>query len=113
MSFRIPVMIGGRPGLGVDFSNANSVERLHEALSCYPAFGHPIAMNTRKSRYRRHRFPPEIISSSMLLYHRFSLSFRDIEDLLAKRGIVVSYESIRRWCLKFGPRYQRSLFYWR
>ena len=66
-------------------------------------------MSTRKSRYRRHRFPPEIISYGIWLYHRFSLSYRDIEDLLAERGIIVSYESIRRWCLKFGPRYQRSL----
>jgi len=66
-------------------------------------------MNTRKARYRRHRFPPEIISYSVWAYHRFALSFRDVEDLLAERGIIVSYESIRRWCLKFGPRYQRSL----
>ncbi len=66
-------------------------------------------MDRRKTRYRRHRFPPEIISYSVWLYHRFSLSYRDIEDLLAERGIFVSYESIRRWCLKFGPRYQRSL----
>ena len=66
-------------------------------------------MNTRKVRYRRHRFPPEFISYSVWAYHRFALSFRDVEDLLAQRGIIVSYESIRRWCLKFGPRYQRSL----
>ena len=66
-------------------------------------------MSTSKSRYRRHRFPPEIISYGIWLYHRFSLSYRDIEDLLAERGIIVSYESIRRWCLKFGSRYQRSL----
>ncbi|MGI9294873.1 MAG: IS6 family transposase, partial [Pseudomonadales bacterium] len=66
-------------------------------------------MKTHNSRYRRHRFPPEIISYAVWLYHRFSLSFRDIEDLLAERGIVVSYESIRRWCLKFGPHYQRAL----
>ncbi len=66
-------------------------------------------MNTRTARYRRHRFPPEIISYSVWAYHRFALSFRDVEDLLAERGIIVSHESIRRWCLKFGPRYQRSL----
>ena len=66
-------------------------------------------MNTQKSRIRRHRFPPEIICYSIWVYHRFSLSFRDIEDLLAERGIIVSYESIRRWCLKFGPSFQRSL----
>ena len=60
-------------------------------------------MSTPATRYRRHRFPPQIISHSVWLYHRFSLSFRDVEDLLAQRGIEVSYESIRRWCLKFGP----------
>ena len=62
-----------------------------------------------ESRYRRHRFPPQIISHAVWLYHRFTLSFRDVEDLLAERGIVVSYESIRRWCHKFGPGYARSL----
>jgi len=66
-------------------------------------------MSKLKSRYRRHRFPPEIISHAIWLYNRFSLSFRDIEDLLAQRGVILSYESIRRWCLKFGPRYLRSL----
>ena len=45
----------------------------------------------------------------MWLYYRFSMSFRDVEDLLAERGVIVSYESIRRWCLKFGPQYRRSL----
>lgn len=66
-------------------------------------------MSTRTSRYHRHRFPPAVISHAVWMYHRFSLSFRDVEDLLAERGIVVSYESIRRWCLKFGPRFQRAL----
>ena len=55
--------------------------------------------------YRRHRFPPEIISHAVWLYHRFALSFRDVEDLLAERGIIVSYEAIRHWCQKFGPTY--------
>jgi hypothetical protein len=59
--------------------------------------------------YRGCRFPPEIISHAVWLYHRFCLSFRDIEDLLAERGIVVSYEAIRQWCLKFGPEYARTL----
>lgn len=61
------------------------------------------------SRYRGHRFPPEIISYAVWPYHRFTLSFRDIEDLLAERGIIVSYESIRKWCLKFGPDYANQL----
>ena len=60
-------------------------------------------------RYKRHRFPPEIIQYAVWLYHRFNLSHRDIEDLLAERGIVVSYEAIRLWCNKFGPQYARRL----
>ncbi len=59
--------------------------------------------------YKRHRFPPEIIQYAVWLYHRFNLSHRDIEDLLAERGVVVSYESIRLWCNKFGPQYARRL----
>ena len=52
--------------------------------------------------YKRHRFPPEIISYAVWLYFRFNLSHRDVEDLLAERGIIVSYEAIRLWCIKFG-----------
>jgi putative transposase len=59
--------------------------------------------------YRGYRFPPEIISHAVWLYHRFCLSFRDTEDLLAQRGIVVSYETIRQWCRTFGPAYARML----
>jgi len=62
-----------------------------------------------ESLYRGHRFPPEIISHAVWLYHRFTLSFRDVEELLAERGIIVSYEAIRHWCLKFGPAYARNL----
>jgi putative transposase len=54
------------------------------------------------SLYRRHRFPPEIISHAVYLYFRFAVSYRDVEEMLAVRGITVSYETIRRWCLKFG-----------
>jgi len=61
------------------------------------------------STYKRHRFPPEIISYAIWLYYRFNLSHRDIEDLLAQRGINVSYESVRCWCLKFGPKYAKRL----
>lgn len=62
-----------------------------------------------KANYKGHRFPREIISHSVWLYHRFTLSLRNFEDLLAERGIVVSYETIRFWCLKFGPQYARRL----
>ncbi len=57
----------------------------------------------------RHRFPAEIISHAVWLYHVFSLSLRDVELLLAERGVVVSYESVRRWCGKFGASFASSL----
>ena len=60
-------------------------------------------------RYPRYRFPPAIISHAVWLYYRFALSFRDVEDLLAQRGITVSYESIRHWCGTFGSAYARRL----
>ena len=68
-------------------------------------------MSTSHTQYKRHRFPAEIIQYSVWLYHRFSLSHRDIEDLLAERGITVSYEAIRLWCNKFGvpPEYSSRL----
>ena len=66
-------------------------------------------MKTHKSLYHRHRFPPDIIQHAVWLYHRFSLSFRDIEDLLAERGVTVSYETVRRLCKKFGLRYANRL----
>ena len=66
-------------------------------------------MNTTPSIYRAFCFPGEIISHAVFLYHRFSLSFRDVEDLLAHRRIGVSYESIRRWCRRFSPIYARNL----
>ena len=59
--------------------------------------------------YKRHRFPPDIISYAVWLYYRFNLSHRDIEDLLAERGITVTRESIRLWCNKFGALYARRL----
>ena len=59
--------------------------------------------------YRGYRFPPEIISHAVWLYHRFCLSFRDVEDLLAQRGVTVSYETIRHWCQTFGLDYARQL----
>jgi len=62
-------------------------------------------MSSHSPSYRGYRFPPQIISHAVWLYHRFSLSFRDVEDLLAQRGVVVSYETIRQWCERFGPRY--------
>jgi hypothetical protein len=59
--------------------------------------------------YRRHRFPGSIIQHAVWLYFRFSLSYRDIEDLLSERGIDVTCETIRRWALKFGSAYAHRL----
>ncbi len=59
--------------------------------------------------FARHQFPPAIIPALGLLYLRFTLSFRDVEELLAERGIELSYESVRRWVAKFGPAFAREL----
>jgi putative transposase len=61
------------------------------------------AAPSRDPLYRGYRFPAEIISHAVWLYYRFALSHRDIEDLLAERGVQVSYEAIRLWCRRFGP----------
>src|SRR5215468_506549 len=59
--------------------------------------------------FRRHRFPPAIIQHAIWLYLRFTLSYRDVEELLAERGLDFSYETVRRWVLKFGPAIARRL----
>src|SRR5437588_4549456 len=59
--------------------------------------------------YRRHRFPAEIIQHAIWFYLRFTLSYRDVEELLAERGLDLSYETVRRWVLKFGPLIARRL----
>ena len=66
-------------------------------------------MNAKTPSYHGYRFPPEIISHAVWFYYRFCLSFRDVEDLLAKRGVIVSYETIRQWSRKFGAEYARKL----
>ncbi len=64
-------------------------------------------MNAKTPSYHGYRFPPEIISHAVWVYYRFCLSFREVEDLLAKRGVLVSYETIRQWSRKFGAEYAR------
>ena len=59
--------------------------------------------------FARHQFPPDIIRHAVWLYLRFTLSFRDVEDLLAERGLDLSYETVRRWVLKFGPMFAKEL----
>jgi putative transposase len=68
-----------------------------------------MTTNTAAPSYKGFRFPAEIINHAVWLYHRFSLSFRDVEDLLFARGIVVTYESVRQWCKKFGQTYANEL----
>src|SRR5689334_2095275 len=60
-------------------------------------------------RYKNHRFPGEIISHGVWLYYRFPLSYRDVQELLFERGIDVTHEAIRQWCLKFGQDYANQL----
>lgn len=67
-----------------------------------------LRMN-KSTDYRGLRFPREIIARAVWLYHRFTLSFRDVEDLLAERGITVSYDTIRQWCGRSGPDYVRQI----
>ncbi len=68
-------------------------------------------MNTSPTSdlYKRHRFPAEIISHCVWLYYRFSLSYRDVEELMADRGVTLSHESVRYWCRKFGQVYANRL----
>jgi putative transposase len=60
-------------------------------------------------RYKHHRFPAEIISHGVWLYYQFCLSYRDVEELLFVRGVIISYEAIRKWCRKFGQSYAHQL----
>ncbi|WP_068086374.1 IS6 family transposase [Polycladidibacter stylochi] len=66
-------------------------------------------MTSSPISYKRHHFPPQIIAHVVWLYHRFSLSLREVEEMLLERGIDVSYETVRRWCNKFGSAYSRQL----
>ncbi|MFD3622326.1 IS6 family transposase [Streptomyces sp. NPDC058676] len=59
--------------------------------------------------YKGHRYPVEVISQAVWLYHRFPLSFREVGELMLERGVIVSYETIRRWCAKFGQTYANAL----
>src|SRR5713101_6405159 len=68
-----------------------------------------MATSTPTTHYKNHRFPVEIISHAVWLYFRFCLSFRDVEELLLERGVVVTYEAIRNWCRKFGQQYANQL----
>jgi putative transposase len=64
---------------------------------------------TKTPNYTDYRFPPEIIAHTVWLYFRFALSYRDVEELLAERGVVLTYEAVRQWCRKFGQTYANAL----
>jgi putative transposase len=66
-------------------------------------------VSTATASYKGHRYPVEIIDHCVWLYFRFPLSFREVEELMLTRGVVVSYETIRRWCAKFGQAYGNQL----
>ncbi|MDQ0935764.1 transposase-like protein [Streptomyces turgidiscabies] len=66
-------------------------------------------MESMSPSYRGHRYPVEVISHCVWLYHRFPLSFREVEELMLQRSVIVSYETIRRWCAKFGQAYANGL----
>src|ERR1700704_4261897 len=70
---------------------------------------HTPLMRTSISLYHRHRFPAEIISHCVWLFFRFSLSFRDVEEMMASRGVSLTYETVREWSLKFGQTYANCL----
>src|SRR5436305_4684785 len=69
----------------------------------------PMNEATAIPDYKRHRFPPEVIGHAVWLYFRFALSYRDVEELLAERGVILTDETIRRWCRKFGQTYANTL----
>jgi len=65
--------------------------------------------HTAAPDYKRHRFPPEIIAHAVWLYFRFALSYRDVQELLAERGVILTDETVRQWCQKFGQAYANRL----
>jgi putative transposase len=66
-------------------------------------------MKSSTNSYAGYRYPPEIIAHAVWVYHRFYLSFRDVEDLLAERDIIAGYEAVRQWCYKFDQSFASSL----
>ncbi len=100
---RALLWLSGNSNIVADFAVPRS------ALSHYAVIRHARPMSKRNSRCDGHRFSPDVINYAIRAYHRFCLSLRDVKELLAQRGVIVSCESIRRWCFKFGPRFRRSL----
>jgi transposase-like protein len=95
---------GERPSDFDLFGNREGIVTLRPLVN---RIGHCLPMHSIS--YARHRFPPVVIQHTVWLYLRFTLSYRDVEDLLAERGLDISYQTIRHWVLKFGPLYARNL----
>jgi putative transposase len=92
------------------YPQVRGIVNLLSGLSSARLVCHTQRMNPPSSnRYKNHRFPVEIISHAVWLYFRFCLSYRDVEELLFVRGMIVSYEAIRKWCRKFGQQYANQL----
>jgi putative transposase len=68
-----------------------------------------MSNSKRSGAFKGHRFPPNVIACAVWAYFRFAMSLRDVEDLLAERGVTVSYETIRAWVAKFGGRYAKAV----
>jgi len=88
---------------GFDIQRAIVRDGIVTAVRACGSSGGSLAKGMTKISYSGYRFPPEIIQQAIWLYLRFILSFRDVEDLLAERGVMVSYETVRRWLNHFGP----------
>jgi putative transposase len=104
--------------LGIANGGTSAADERRRAYACGgPCQGNRLARERGRRyadamaeiSYRRHRFPPVVIQHAVWLYLRFTLSYRDVEDLLAERGLDLSYETIRSWVLKFGPAIARRL----
>ena len=88
---------------------SNQGSTVWRLLSTWDDTCQTCSMKSTRSLYHGHRYPREIISHAVWLYYKLGVSLRDVEDVLAKRGIIVSYETVRQWCRKFGPDYARRL----
>jgi putative transposase len=101
-----PILLGTER---VDLHLGRASDGIVTAILACGLAGGQVAKGMKKISYKGYRFPPEIIQPAIWLYVRFTLSFRDVEDLLAERGIMVSYESVRRWVNHFGPKIAANL----
>lgn len=113
ISYRQLEEMMGERGVAVDHSTLNrwvikyGIVNLSGTHTAWQSCGMDTPPATTK--YKNHRFPVEIISHAVWLYFRFCLSFRDVEEILFERGVVVTYEAIRQWCRKFGQQFANQL----